>query len=88
MRVVMSDVEWYYGRYVLAGIIVLVGVCGGMGIYYYEWRIQVQDRQASGNSSDTSQEVSHFLLRCRQFHQQRDRTDNRGYPQRFIAVFI
>ncbi len=61
MRVVMSDVEWYYGRYVLAGIIVLVGVCGGMGIYYYESE-DTSTGQASHqeNSSDTSQEVSHF----------------------------
>jgi hypothetical protein len=42
----MSDVEWYYGRYVLLGIIVLVGVCGGMGIYYYESKDTSTDRQA------------------------------------------
>lgn len=40
MRVVLSDTEWYYGRYILAGIVVLIAVCGGVGIYYYESRTQ------------------------------------------------
>lgn len=38
MRVVLSDKEWYYGRYVFVGIVVLVAVCGGAGIYYFENR--------------------------------------------------
>lgn len=40
MRVVLSDAEWYYGRYILAGIVVLIALCGGAGIYYYESRTQ------------------------------------------------
>lgn len=38
MRVVLSDKEWYYGRYVLIGIVALIAVCGGFGIYHYENR--------------------------------------------------
>ncbi|MGC8737662.1 MAG: helix-hairpin-helix domain-containing protein [Candidatus Hydrogenedens sp.] len=38
MRVVLSDKEWYYGRYVFIGIVALFAVCGGVGIYYYENR--------------------------------------------------
>jgi len=38
MRVVVSDKEWYYGRYVFIGIVALFAVCGGVGIYYYENR--------------------------------------------------
>jgi len=38
MRVVLSDKEWYYGRYVFVGIVALIAVCGGAGIYYHENR--------------------------------------------------
>ncbi len=38
MRVVLSDTEWYYGKYVLFAIIGIVAVGGGVGIYYYENR--------------------------------------------------
>lgn len=46
MRVILSDAEWYYGRYVLAGIVVLIAVCGGAGIYYYENRTQTVSQMA------------------------------------------
>ena len=38
MRVVLSDKEWYYGRYVFVGIVALIAVCSGASLYYFEHR--------------------------------------------------
>ncbi|HOV32653.1 MAG TPA: helix-hairpin-helix domain-containing protein [Candidatus Hydrogenedens sp.] len=59
MRIVLSDVEWYYGRYILAGIVILVSACGGVGIYYYETKYSSAGQEILlDNKSESSQEIS------------------------------
>lgn len=38
MRIVLNDTEWYYGRYILVGIILVLSTIGGIGIYLWEQR--------------------------------------------------
>ncbi len=40
MRVVLTDSEWYYGKRILTVLTVIIGVCSGIGIYYYESRMK------------------------------------------------
>lgn len=38
MRIVLNDTEWYYGRYILVAIVLVISIIGGIGLYLWEQR--------------------------------------------------